>query len=87
MRVLPDDTNNNKISHLLRQGATATITGSAGSQTATLPPNYETSVELVRFRSFTFIVQDFEFWIPHFFSVNYRTMHTISDQLQPHLSE
>ena len=24
-RVLPDDTNNNKISHLLRQGATATI--------------------------------------------------------------
>ena len=37
------------------------ITGSAGSQTATSPPNYETSVELLMFRSFTFIVQDFKF--------------------------
>ena len=52
------------------------ITGSAGSQTATSPPNYETSVQLVMFRSFTFIVQDFIFSF-YFSFGNYRTKHAI----------
>ena len=51
------------------------ITGSAGSQTATLPPNYETSVELVRFRSFSFSY--LSLYIMSYSFGNYRTKQAI----------
>ena len=51
------------------------ITGSAGSQTATSPPNYKTSVELVRFRSFSFSY--LSLYIMSYSFGNYRTTHAI----------
>ena len=51
------------------------ITGSAGSQTATSPPNYKTSVELVRFRSFSFSY--LSLYIMSYSFGNYRTKQAI----------